>query len=99
MDRVKNRSVVGNTVKAAIKIRPDNGWFNSQCFTVANVLKIIVFLTLCVFIYKKSTQSQQENDDSLLYLDLSIKSLPSLNKKMMIVYSTSPALKSTIFTF
>ena len=68
MDRVKNRSVVGNTVKAAIKIRPDNGWFNSQCFTVANVLKIIVFLTLSVFIYKKSTQSQQENDDSLLYL-------------------------------
>lgn len=68
MDRVKKRKSVDNTVKAAIKIRPDNGWLNSQYFTVANVLKIIVFLTLCFFIYTKSTQSQQENDDSLLYL-------------------------------
>jgi hypothetical protein len=68
MDRVKKRNGVDNTVKAAIKIRPDNGWLNSQYFTVANVLKIIVFLTLCFFIYTKSTQSQQENDDSLFYL-------------------------------
>ncbi|TWX68705.1 sel1 repeat family protein [Colwellia demingiae] len=68
MDRIKARKGMDNTVKAAIKFRPDNGWFNSQYLTVANVLKIIVFLTLCFFIYKKSTQSQQENDDSLIYL-------------------------------
>ena len=68
MDRVKSRSGVSNTIKTAIKVKPYNAWFNSQCFTVANVLKIIVFLALCLFIYKKSSQSQQENDDSLLYL-------------------------------
>lgn len=68
MDRIKKRSGLDNTIKTAIKIRPDKGWFNSQYFTVANVLKIIVSLTLCFFIYTKSTQSQQENDDSLLYL-------------------------------
>lgn len=68
MDRVRKRSRVDNTIKATIKIRPDNGWFNRQYFTVANVLKIIIFLLLCLFIYKKSTQSKQENDDSLLYL-------------------------------
>ena len=68
MDRANARKGMDNTVKAAIKFRPDNGWFNSQYLTVANVLKIIVFLTLCFFVYQKSTQSQQENDDSLLYL-------------------------------
>lgn len=68
MERVKKRSGVDNTIKTAIKIRPDKGWFNSHYFSVANVLKIIVFLVLCFFIYTKSTQSQQENDDSLLYL-------------------------------
>jgi len=68
MDKVKKRSGMHNAVKAAIRIRPDNGWFNSQYFTVAHVFKIIVLLVLCLFIYKKSTQSQQENDDSLIYL-------------------------------
>jgi len=44
------------------------GFFNRQLLTVANVLKAITLLALCLFIYKKSTQSQQEVDASLIYL-------------------------------
>jgi hypothetical protein len=44
------------------------GLFNPQYFTVANVLKVLVFVALGLFIYKKSTQSQQEDDASLTYL-------------------------------
>ncbi len=68
MDRIKTQKGMGNIVKPAMMIKPGNSWFDSQKLTVANILKIIVLLALCVFIYKKSTQSQQENDDSLTYL-------------------------------
>ncbi|MCP4990765.1 MAG: hypothetical protein GY928_33405 [Colwellia sp.] len=37
-------------------------------FTVVNLLKVFVLLALCLFIYNKSTQSQQEEDASLIYL-------------------------------
>ncbi|MFQ3276873.1 MAG: hypothetical protein ACI8SZ_001198, partial [Colwellia sp.] len=36
-------------------------------FTVANVLKVIVLVCLCLFIYNKTNQSKQENTSSLPY--------------------------------
>lgn len=44
------------------------GLFNRHHFTVANILKVLVLLALCLFIYTKSTQSQEEDDASLTYL-------------------------------
>jgi len=44
------------------------GFFNRENFSVANILKILALLALSLFIYKKSTQSQQEDDASLIYL-------------------------------
>jgi len=52
----------------AEKVNQLMGFFNREQFSVANILKILVLLALCLFIYKKSTQSQQEDDASLVYL-------------------------------
>lgn len=57
MDNIK---VAIKTRKTALKL--------SRYFTVANVLKVIFLLSLCLFIYNKSSQSQQEDNNSLSYL-------------------------------
>ena len=67
MDSVKVQNGTEKPVKA-IKVTQITHWFTRQLFSVANVLKVITLLALCLFIYNKSTQSQQENDDSLAYL-------------------------------
>ncbi|KGJ90670.1 tetratricopeptide repeat protein [Colwellia psychrerythraea] len=43
-------------------------WITGIDLSVANTIKVIAFISLCLFIYNKSTQSQQENDESSLYL-------------------------------
>jgi hypothetical protein len=43
-------------------------WLNSQHFSVATMFKVLSLLALCAFIYNKSTQSQQEDAATLLYL-------------------------------
>ena len=71
MDSVKRQSGIDNTVKttlkAAINTSQTRMRLNSH-FTVVNVLKVIVLVSLCLFIYKKSSQSQQEDNSSLDYL-------------------------------
>jgi hypothetical protein len=56
-----------DNIKAAIKTRKTALKLSSY-FTVANVLKIIFLLSLCLLIYNKSSQSQQEDNNSLAYL-------------------------------
>lgn len=48
--------------------RPHFSWLNRIDLSVANILKVIAFFALCLFVYNKSTQSQQENNQSLVYL-------------------------------
>jgi len=67
MDNIKKQSGIDKAMKAAIKIGKTALRFNGS-FTVANILKIIALFFLCLFIYKKSSQSQQEDDNSLTYL-------------------------------
>jgi hypothetical protein len=56
-----------DNIKAAIETRKTALKLSSY-FTVANLLKVIVLLSLCLFIYNKSSQSQQEDNNSLAYL-------------------------------
>jgi hypothetical protein len=67
MDDIKGQNTIGNIVRAPLKIGKIALRFN-RYITVANILKIIALLFLCLFIYKKSNQSQQEDDNSLTYL-------------------------------
>jgi len=64
MDIIKEKSASDKFEKANQMV----GFFNREWFSVANILKVLVLILLCVFIYKKSTQSQQEDDASLTYL-------------------------------
>ncbi len=64
MDIIKGKSASDKAGKANQMM----GFFNREMFSVANILKILALLALCLFIYKKSTQSQQEDDASLTYL-------------------------------
>ncbi len=64
MDIIKEKSASDKAGKANQMM----GFFNRELFSVANILKILALLALCLFIYKKSTQSQQEDDASLTYL-------------------------------
>jgi len=64
MDIIKEKSASDKIEKANQMV----GFFNREWFSVANILKVLALLLLCVFIYKKSTQSQQEDDASLTYL-------------------------------
>jgi len=64
MDIIKEKSASDKFEKANQMV----GFFNREWFSVANILKVLALLLLCVFIYKKSTQSQQEDDASLTYL-------------------------------
>lgn len=67
MDSIKVQNGIEKSVKA-MKVMQVTSWFTRQLFSVSNALKIMVFLVLCLVIYNKSTQSQQENDESLAYL-------------------------------
>ena len=74
MDNIKRQNGIENTMKTtvikatkAIKARQTSQRLISYV-TDANVLKLIVLLCLCLFIYKKSNQSQQEDNNSLAYL-------------------------------
>lgn len=41
---------------------------DTSYFSVANALKVVVIIALCLFIYNKSTQSQSEVDETLQFL-------------------------------
>jgi len=69
MNKVKAQIGSENTLTTATKafsVLPS--WLNRQHFSIANGLKLLALLVLCLFIYKKSTQSQQEVEASLVYL-------------------------------
>jgi len=71
MDKIKAQAGSDNMLSTAIKALTTSvlsSGLNRQYFSVANVLKLLTLLALCLFIYKKSTQSQQEDDASLAYL-------------------------------
>ena len=71
MEKIKGQNGIDNTVKVAmnttIRTRQTVLWLTSH-FSVANVLKVIVLLWLCLFIYNKTNQYQQEDKNSLAYL-------------------------------
>jgi len=50
------------------KVNPMSGWFTGEYLNIGNLLTIIVLVCLCFFIYSKSTQSDQENIDTVTYL-------------------------------
>jgi len=64
MDIIKEKSASDKAGKANQMM----GFFNRELFSVANIIKILALLALCLFVYKKSTQSQHEDDASLIYL-------------------------------
>jgi hypothetical protein len=70
MDNIEARDGIDNTMKltmkAEIMIRKTALNLNSY-FTVANVLKVIVLVCLCLFIYNKTNQSKQEDTRILPY--------------------------------
>lgn len=71
MDNVKVQNGSSNTMKATTRVSKITHFFSlfyHQYVNVANVLKVFVIVALCLFINKKSTQSQQEDDASLTYL-------------------------------
>jgi len=76
MDEIKSQNGINSTVKKntpedieTLKVLKNvSAWFASSSLSVANVIKVLVLLAICLFIYNKSTQSQQENKDSLRYL-------------------------------
>jgi len=67
MDNIEGQNGIDKTMKAPITIVQTLLRFNRN-LTVANILKMIALFFLCLFIYKKSSQSQQEDDNSLTYL-------------------------------
>ncbi|PKI12908.1 tetratricopeptide repeat protein [Colwellia sp. 12G3] len=67
MDNVKAQNGIDSTMKTTVKARLAVIRLQSH-FTVANALKVIVLVSLCLFIYKKSNQSIQDDDNSLAYL-------------------------------
>ena len=67
MDNIKGQDGIDKDMPAPIQIGQGALRFN-RYFSVANILKIIALLFFCLFIYKKSNQSQQEDDNSLTYL-------------------------------
>jgi len=71
MDNIKAQDEIDNTMKSTMKAeimtRKTVSNLNSY-FTVANVLKIIILVWLCLFIYNKTHQSKQEDANSLAYL-------------------------------
>lgn len=56
------------TFKTQVNNRAVSAWFSSQPLSVASIIKWSALVAFCFFIYGKSTQSQQENDESLVYL-------------------------------
>ncbi len=64
MHKIKAESGIDSTINKKQAAQ----WFDNQHLTVANVIKAVFLLLLCLFIYNKSGQSQQENDNSLTYL-------------------------------
>ena len=64
MDSVITKNAMGPLTKLKLKVQQIFARNNN----VASVLKVIMLVALCLFIYKKSTQSQQELDETLVFL-------------------------------
>ena len=68
MDNANTQNGIESTKNSAMKVKSLSHYFNSEYFSVANVLKLIALLGFCFFIYSKLVKYQQEDEASLTFL-------------------------------